>query len=323
MNKVLICSIPIGSENTGIGKYISLVRLSGPFAFSIFRQSSNIYWRAAQELFFLIRSVFFPKSSVLICGSERDAIFGFFSRCRKILVVHDHRPFFDKSPRSRIISFAIRHSKWDKVVCVSKLTRFKVNDVMPGIPLSVIYNPIITKPRCSNILSTLDFALFVGSLEDRKNPLFIADVADSGLFKRIKIVISKFYFDRANIGVINRLRSCHNIDFIVDASEDDLMELYSTCQVYLSFSSFEGFGRTYIEAQAMGAPVVALRNNVTDEILGESALLLESLTISEVERAIGKLVHLRDELVNSGYRNSERFDETKFLIAWRCLLNDF
>jgi glycosyltransferase involved in cell wall biosynthesis len=54
-------------------------------------------------------------------------------------------------------------------------------------------------------------------------------------------------------------------------TEQELVELYNTCDVFLFPSKYEGFGRPLIEAQACGIPCIVSNSSCLREIGGEGA----------------------------------------------------
>ncbi len=55
-------------------------------------------------------------------------------------------------------------------------------------------------------------------------------------------------------------------------SDDDLVDLYRTCKLFIFPSMYEGFGLPILEAMASGAPCIAADNSSLPEVIGDSSL---------------------------------------------------
>ncbi len=100
-----------------------------------------------------------------------------------------------------------------------------------------------------------------------------------------------------------------HVRFLGHVSDEDLVELYRTCDVFAllpRFDSgyFEGFGLVYLEAGASGKPVVAARSGgVADAVLdGETGLLVPEGDAQAAASAIGRLLGDADLRARLGAR---------------------
>ncbi|SAL32514.1 glycosyltransferase [Caballeronia telluris] len=99
--------------------------------------------------------------------------------------------------------------------------------------------------------------------------------------------------------------------FIEGASDEDLAFCYQAADVYVSPTLHEGFGRTVIEAQLVGLPVIASDLPVYRFTMADSFLAVSEPTRTagwrrEIERIL-KDEHLRRTLAQSGRANARRF----------------
>jgi phosphatidylinositol alpha-1,6-mannosyltransferase len=99
------------------------------------------------------------------------------------------------------------------------------------------------------------------------------------------------------------------VRFLGQVSDEDLVDLYQTCDVFAllpRFDSgyFEGFGLVYLEAGACGKPVVASRSGgVAQAVLdGETGLLVPEGDASAAASAIGRLLDDADLRLRLGAR---------------------
>lgn len=72
----------------------------------------------------------------------------------------------------------------------------------------------------------------------------------------------------------------------VNIPDEDLPALYAGATAFVSPSLYEGFGLTALEAMACGAPVIATRIPAFEEILGDSAQLVDPHDPRELTEAM-------------------------------------
>jgi glycosyltransferase involved in cell wall biosynthesis len=93
---------------------------------------------------------------------------------------------------------------------------------------------------------------------------------DNGL--NVKLNIVGFLSDEAYyeelIGLINRLKVNHDIEFMGSVEQQNLESYYQESDLLLMPSQHESFGMVMVEAMACGCPVVGYKNSGgTDEII--------------------------------------------------------
>ncbi|HCZ08948.1 MAG TPA: hypothetical protein DHV07_07605 [Flavobacteriales bacterium] len=93
-------------------------------------------------------------------------------------------------------------------------------------------------------------------------------------------------------------------------TESELQNEYASSDALLFCSTLEGFGMPIIEAQTIGLPVITSAIAPMDDTAGEGALLVDPTDISAIRGAAMTLLNRpeeRDELIEKGHRNAERF----------------
>lgn len=71
---------------------------------------------------------------------------------------------------------------------------------------------------------------------------------------------------------------------------DELVQLYSMANVFLTLSKEESFGKVSAEALACGTPIIAYRSTANPELVGDGCgYVIESNEINEVANAISKV----------------------------------
>ena len=102
-----------------------------------------------------------------------------------------------------------------------------------------------------------------------------------------------------------------HFDFV---SEDELLALYSSCEINIYLSDYEGFGLPVIEAQFFGKPVITSYNSSLIEVGGDSVEFVENNTTEDIYKSLERVVsdeNHRKDLIRRGEENIKRFDWEK------------
>jgi glycosyltransferase involved in cell wall biosynthesis len=128
------------------------------------------------------------------------------------------------------------------------------------------------------IQSDQPYALFVGTLEPRKNLPLLLDafaVLRRTLNAQLVIVGARGWLDEPIFAAHARSGLGANAHFVGSLGEEDLALLYSHAGVFVLPSLYEGFGLPVLEAMACGAPVVCSDAGPLPEVAGNAAVLLK------------------------------------------------
>jgi glycosyltransferase involved in cell wall biosynthesis len=138
-----------------------------------------------------------------------------------------------------------------------------------------------------------DFALYVGTLEPRKNLSVLIEAVEilRDKIKNFSLVITGRKGWKTgdlsrrvrDLGLEGRVR------FTGFIPEGDLPALYHLCRVFVYPSKYEGFGLPPLEAMAAGRPVICSGGSSLPEVVGNAALMVDVGSSEEIARAIQSL----------------------------------
>lgn len=100
------------------------------------------------------------------------------------------------------------------------------------------------------------------------------------------------------------------VHFLTRVDFPELTALYSSTDLFVLPSLYEGFGLPVLEAMACGAPVVAAKTTSTGEVAGAGAFLIDPENDSEITVAIDRLISdepYRQMLITRGAAHRKAF----------------
>jgi len=110
-------------------------------------------------------------------------------------------------------------------------------------------------------------------------------------------------------------------------SDDELIQLYNLCELFVFPSWHEGFGLPALEAMACGAPVVGANTTSLPEVIGLEAALFDPLDVAAIAAKMAQALEndaFRAKLREHGLQQAQRFswDESakRAIAAWESLL---
>jgi len=147
-----------------------------------------------------------------------------------------------------------------------------------------------------------DYLLFVGAIQERKNPLAALDAADA---VGLPLVVAGPEREPALARELER----RGADLRGYVEKDQLASLYRGAAALVLPSRYEGFGLPVLEAMACGTPVVVNPDPALKEVAGNAALYAEPDGLAD---AIRRAISERGRLVAAGFARAAMFswDET-------------
>ena len=221
---------------------------------------------------------------------------------------------------------AIRHSA--HIVCISENTKKDLLRFLPDVDeykVSVIYNGVsdvfnVLKDKNRENSSFLPFpsesyVIYVGRRDRYKNfYLLVKGVAATDL----NLLVVGSPLSESEMKSVEMLLSPERYRCMSHVKDEQLNILYNYAAALVYPSSYEGFGLPVLEAQRAGCPVIALNASSIPEVIGNTPLLMQKLSVNEL---VGKLNKLKNhELINrvrqEGINNSMQF-------SWQRMANQY
>jgi glycosyltransferase involved in cell wall biosynthesis len=159
------------------------------------------------------------------------------------------------------------------------------------------------------------YILFLGTLEPRKNLDRLVSAyshwcrAESGVPPLVIAGARGWYYQT----VLDLVRTLGLEDMVVllgYVPQQDLPSLYSSAQMFVYPSLFEGFGLPVLEAMAAGVPVITSNVSSLPEVAGDAGVLVDPTDVEGLAAAIGSLWRdpdRRRSLSSAGIEQASRF----------------
>lgn len=168
-----------------------------------------------------------------------------------------------------------------------------------------------------------EYVLFVGTLEQRKNPVLVAQACAQLNIPLVLVGRPTRYWQKfVQQASSEQQKWLHHRQ--VD-SETDLAALYQNAQCLAYPSQFEGFGIPLLEALAGGTPVITARNSALPEVAGPGGLLLSEVTeetLIEALQLLWRKPQKRKELAEAGRGHLEQFTDPVLARQWQGLYQE-
>jgi len=227
----------------------------------------------------------------------------------------------------------------NKIIAVSHSTKQDIIDLYGIDPdkISVSRNGLADKFHIidrndENLIRVKDkyglpykFILYLGTIEPRKNISAIirayeklrkyATALDREVLAKYKLVIagSKGWLSEKIFTEIDNSEFKDDIIVINFVEELDKQFVLNLASLFVYPSKFEGFGLPPLEAMVSGVPVITANNSSLPEVVGESAILIDSDKPDEIAQAMQEILtnaDLREKLITRGLMQSKKFNWT-------------
>lgn len=197
--------------------------------------------------------------------------------------------------------------------------------------LAVVYPPLSTNFLSEATESQFPLGKHGPANDGEEETPFILHLGNNAFYKNRAGVIEAFALLRKQFAInlvmagprpdpgmqhrVEELGLVDHVRFVVDPSDSEVGQLYRRAELLLFPSLYEGFGWPPLEAMASGCPVVSGDRGSLSEVVGEGAIVVDSLNHQGLADACLRVLTepgLRDELIQKGAERSCQFTIDRF-----------
>lgn len=155
----------------------------------------------------------------------------------------------------------------DHISCQNKYQYEILKKKYPKKSISILYNPYKIKETI-NSKSNGKYIAWIGNFRYEKNLLALASVAKKLPQFQFKIVGTKLVdSDEDTNKGLAELKNLDNVEFLGHLNNNKIPGFLSNAYCLLNTSRLEGFTNTFLEAWAMGVPVITTKNVNPDNLI--------------------------------------------------------
>lgn len=181
------------------------------------------------------------------------------------------------------------------------------------------YSPIVKQRFLEkSSLPNNKFLLFVGTIEPRKNLIFLINLMKNESLKNIDLVVvgangwGGVKDIEKTLDDVSLRERVHFLNFI---SSEELIYLYNTAEALIMPSLYEGFGLPILEAMSCSCPVVTSQNSGMVEVVGNAGLTVNGWVEEEWIKSILLLLSERVQFSEKGLKRVLAFN-------WTVIINN-
>jgi glycosyltransferase involved in cell wall biosynthesis len=221
----------------------------------------------------------------------------------------------EKTLRRADVIFAVSAFTKQEIIDRFGIAEYKIHVIHPGINHSLFR----AKQSTDNLREIRnayglpgDFMLFLNTIEPRKNIIRIIDAFEQ-LEKPVTLVLGgKKGWKYGNI--LKRIEQSPRrrlIRYLGYIPEEDKPGIIKLARAVITPSLYEGFGFPALEGLAVGTPVLTSRIASLPEVVGDSALMVDPYSVTDISFAMKELLYnepLREQLISKGLEQAKQFN---------------
>jgi glycosyltransferase involved in cell wall biosynthesis len=191
-----------------------------------------------------------------------------------------------------------------RLIAVSEFTKRELIDLLdvPEEKVRVIPNAVGPPFEAQGEAAAGDYVLAVSTLEPRKNLPRLVEAYRRAHLNGLELLVA----GAPGWGDVHV--EGDGIRLLGEVQDDELARLYRGARCVAYVSLYEGFGLPVLEAMACGAPVVAGRNDASEELAGSAAVLVDPLDPGAIAAGLAEAIDRADELRALGLERARAFD---------------
>lgn len=216
----------------------------------------------------------------------------------------DH-PLRQRAMLSLTTRWNIQHAR--QIIVPSQFTATDLSRRFPGTNHKITVVPhgvsIRFRPSAPGLITRIksgigiqgDYVVAVGTIQPRKDYPTLADAVarhnDTHSSDPLSLVIvgRPGWMSKQVMSELEPLRQRARLCILSDATDQDIVSLYSGATALVQPSRFEGFGMPVLEAMACGAPVICANNSSLPEVVGEAGLLFPTGDVAALATLLGTI----------------------------------
>lgn len=159
------------------------------------------------------------------------------------------------------------------------------------------------------------YILYVGTIQPRKNidtlvKAYSKLVKTKGVTHKLVITGRKGWLYGPLFELIKSEGMEQNVIFTGFVPDEELPYIYSSAELFVYLSLFEGFGIPPLEAMACGVPVICSNTTSLPEVVGDAGILEAPLDQEGIEKSMLTVLEspsLRREMQDKGFLQAKKF----------------
>jgi glycosyltransferase involved in cell wall biosynthesis len=209
----------------------------------------------------------------------------------------------------------------EQFIKLFKISKEKIRVIPEGVDLEK-FNRSVDTSDINEKLGNERKILFVGNLHPNKGVHFL--IKSFALVKsRINdvklVIVGDGHLKHYLINLTKRLNLEKDVIFAGFVNDEDLPKYYASCDIFASASVLEGFGLIFLEAMALGKPIVAFNLASIPEVVENAGILVNEINHEKFADAIIEL--LSDEKLYQ--EKSENALKRAKLFSWEKIAEQF
>jgi len=252
-------------------------------------------------------------------------------RGKFVVTIHDLKHYLRPDPvrfRRYLLHSVLYKTNVPKASMIITISHYVKNQIVrhfsvPPEKVRVIYNGIDTrfKPMPKSDIFKASYSLpqkyllYVGTTDKNKNLRRMIEafsrVRNKNRLNHHLVIAGSQGSEHNNLRAYVKYLGLEDIVHFTGYFPDEaLPDLYSNASVFLFASLDEGFGIPPLEAMACGTPVVASNTTASPEVLGESAILVDPVSVASITIGIESLLldsSLREKYEKQGLAKARLF----------------
>lgn len=238
-----------------------------------------------------------------------------FPKQKTIITVHDYVDLETMKGIKRFIRWLFwcyipyKHCRF--IACVSNKTLRETISQFPFTKEKAVYIPnsiddtYVKRPKEFN--SQYPRILAIGTRENKNLERTI---------EALKNISCELYIIGVLSGEQKELLKKNEVNYtnVHHISNEEVLQAYYDCDMLCFPSTYEGFGRPITEANAVGRPVITSNIEPLIEVANGAAVLVDPYDVNSIRSGILRIIEdssLREELVNKGFKNAEKYRAEK------------